>query len=81
MTDGPIHEAGETARSAIGVFTSQPIVLALILMNAALLGLLYWDHGISEHERTRSLELLYDNRKFVGDLLARCNLPTPPPLR
>ena len=63
MPNGPIHEAGETARSAIGVFTSQPIVLALILMNAALLGLLYWDHGISEHERTRSLELLYEDRK------------------
>ena len=78
MPNGPIHEAGETARTALGVFGSQPIVLALILMNAALLGLLYWDHAVSEKERSKSLELLYDNRKFMGDLLFKCQ---PPPVK
>jgi hypothetical protein len=77
--NGPIHEAGETARSAIEVFKSQPLVLALILMNIGLLGLLYWDHAGAERERTRGIELLYENRKYVGELLAHCWPDAPQP--
>ena len=73
----PIHEAGETARTTLDIFRREPIVLALILMNMALLGLLYWNGVAQERERTRSLELLYENRKYVGDILARC-YPAPP---
>jgi hypothetical protein len=73
------HEAGETARSVVDVFRSQPLVLALVLMNIALLGLLYWSAIGAERERSKSLELLYDNRKFVGDLLSRCTvMPSKP---
>lgn len=76
----PVHEAGETARSIVDVFRQQPIVLALILTILALLGLLYWSAVSAEREREKGLELLYDNRKFVGDLLVRCQLPAPPPI-
>lgn len=72
-----IKEAGETARTALGIFRGQPLVLALIMMNLALMGLLYWNAVVAEKERERGLELLYDNRKFVGQLLANC-YPTPP---
>ena len=78
MPNGPVHEAGETARSAIDVFKSQPFVLALILMNLALLGLLYWNGVIGEREREKSLDLLYENRKYMGDLLFKCQ---PPPVK
>jgi len=74
----PIHEAAETTRSAIEVFRSQPFVLALILMNLALLGFLYWNGVVAQHERERSLELLYDNRRFVGQLLAECTVQKHP---
>jgi len=67
-----MHEAGETTRSIVDVFRSQPLVLALVLMNLALLGLLYWSSIAAERERTRGLELLYDNRKTVGELLRNC---------
>ena len=77
MTNGPVHEAGETARSIVDVFRANPLTLALILMNLALLGFLYWRETSAEHERSRSLELLYENRKYMGDLLARC-YPAPP---
>jgi hypothetical protein len=73
----PIHEAGETARSAIDVFRTSPFTLALILMNLALLGFLYLFSIHAETERTRALELLYENRKYVGDILSRC-YPVPP---
>lgn len=77
MSDGPLHEAGETARSIVDIFRSQPLILALILMNLALMGLLYWNSVAAERERTRGLELLYDNRKTVGELLHNC-YPAPP---
>ena len=81
MSNGPIHEAGETARSALSIFREQPFTLAMVLLNFAMLGFLYVYSVHSEEERKESLRLLYDNRKFVGDLLARCNLPTPPPIK
>jgi hypothetical protein len=71
-----MHEAGETARSVIDVFRSQPILLALIVVVLALLGLLYWSAVGAERERTKALELLYENRKYVGDLLKSCH-PAP----
>lgn len=73
-----MKEAGQTARSAIGIFRREPIVLALIIINLALIGLLYWDGVIAEREREKGLELLYQNREFVGKLLANC-YPAPPP--
>lgn len=75
----PVHEAGETARTVVSIFQREPIVLALILMNIALLGLLYWNGLVAERERSKSLELLYDNRRYVADLLARCSLQPLPP--
>lgn len=70
-------EAGQTARTLVSVFRREPLVLALILMNFALLGLLYWNSVIAERERSMEMQLLYENRKYVGDLLARC-YPSPP---
>ena len=72
MSNGPVHEAGETARSIVDVFRSNPLVLALILMNLALLGLLYWNAVSGERERTQSLSMLYENRRIVGQLLHDC---------
>ena len=71
-----VHEAGETARHALDVFRSQPLMLAMLLINMALLGFLYYNGIEANRERARELELLYDNRKFVGKLLAECQ-PVP----
>lgn len=68
------REAGETARSAIDVFKQTPIVFALIIMNLALLALVYWNGVVGHQERSRSLELLYSNHEYIGNLLARCNV-------
>ena len=76
MNNGPIREAGETARSAIDVFRDNPFTFALILMNLALLGFLYYSGVIAHQERKVELELLYRNREFVGRLLAECQ-PVP----
>lgn len=68
----PIGEAGETARSLIDKLSASPVVLALVVINLALCGLLYWQAVIGERERGKELELLYKNRTEVGQLLLQC---------
>ena len=41
MTNGPVREAGETARSAIDVFRSQPYLLLSTVLNLALIGFVW----------------------------------------
>lgn len=79
-----IKEAGQTARSALSVFKREPLTLALVIINVALIGLLYWERTVAERERGsmlalqgKEMELLYENRKYVGDLLSKC-YPAPP---
>ena len=72
----PIGEAGETARSLIGALSRNPVVLALVVIELATIGLLYWSAVGAERERTESLRLLYQNRDTVGRLLAECH-PSP----
>lgn len=73
-----LHEAGETARSMLGAFREQPLMLALVIIILALLGFLYYDGLAHNADRRRQIELLYENRKYVGDLLARCRSWEPP---
>jgi len=72
MPNGPIQEAGETARSAIDVFRSSPITLALILMNLGLLGYLYYAGVQAHRERATETKLLYENRAYVAKILSSC---------
>ena len=76
MSNGPIREAGETARSAIDVFRNNPFVLSLILMNLGLLGFLYYTGVVAHQERNHEMELLYSNRESGARLLAECQ-PAP----
>ena len=77
---GPIGEAGATARAVVSALSTQPVILASLVLNLALVGLLYWSAVIAERERGDERRLLYENRKFVGNLLAGCTLtPCPKP--
>lgn len=70
--EGPIGEAGETARSLIDKLGTQPFILASVVLNLSLVGLLVWQAVIAERERRESLALLYKNRTEVGELLLKC---------
>jgi hypothetical protein len=74
------HEAGETARSFIDALKEQPLSLALVLMNLALIGYLYYESIEINKQRTSEQTLLYQNRREVALLLARCTWPQGTPL-
>ena len=79
MTDGPVHEVGETARSLIDVFRSNPFILAMIATNITLLAFLYWQALGGKEERQRSLEMMFADRKYETELLAKCYPAQPTP--
>lgn len=61
-----------TASSLIDALRSQPLALALVVMNLGLLGFLYYGGVVAAQQRQQELELLYRNRTEVGQLLANC---------
>lgn len=70
----------QVAVSFIDALKGQPLSLALVVMNLLLLLFLYYSHQTAEAERSKELELLYENRKLVADYLYRC-YPAPPESR
>ena len=68
---------GNTTRGIVETFRGNPLALGLVLANLGLLGFLYYSGVVAHNERQRETELLYENRKYVGDLLQRCQTFSP----
>ena|SRR5215475_2967128 len=64
-----IEPAADAAKSAIDALKSAPVVLALVLLQAGVLGMLGW----YSHERTKSNDRLIElYHKQFEQLVARC---------
>lgn len=72
-----LEEGGKAANTFMEIMRSQPLSLALVVMNLCLLGFLYYQGSVAASERHHELDLLYQNRREVGELLAKC-YPSPP---
>lgn len=70
-----MQEGGKAVNSIIDSLKSQPLTLALVVMNIALLALLtYVAYGVGEN-RKHDLELVYKQQAEVQALLAKCVVP------
>jgi hypothetical protein len=67
-----LPEGGRAVSGFIDALKSQPLSLALVVMNVGLLGFLYYSGIAAHHERQRELELLYQNRSEMAQLLYQC---------
>ena len=72
-----LEEGGKAARTFMESLKDQPLSLALVVMNVMLLGYLYYTGVTAANERHVEMQLLYENRKFVGQLLANCTPSRP----
>jgi hypothetical protein len=70
---GLTEETGQTARSMIDALKREPLSLALVIMNLALLGTLFWFGTTVAKQRETEIRLLYDSQKDVRELLSRCD--------
>jgi hypothetical protein len=71
-----LQEGGRAVSGFVDALKSQPLSLALVVMNIGLLGFLYYDGIVAHDERKTEMELLYKNRTEMAELLYRC---TPAP--
>lgn len=73
-----MQELAGAARSAIDALKDQPLSLALVIMNLALL-LVFWFilSAIDQHNRERETQI-FEQQKHVAELLAKCVVPPTP---
>lgn len=75
MTPGPVEEAGKVAGTFMDIMRAQPLSLALVIMNLALLAF-FWVilDRVDSHGRQRDAQLLAD-QKEIRELLSKCIVP------
>jgi hypothetical protein len=69
-----VGEVSKTASAFMESMKSQPLALALVVMNIGLLGLLYYVVKTADATRQREVALIYEQQNRVSELLARCDL-------
>jgi hypothetical protein len=72
---GAVEEAGKAAGSFIDALKREPLSLALVLMNLSLLGFFWLILNAVAAQREREIKLLYEDKKEVRELIAKCVVP------
>src|SRR5215831_20314618 len=72
---GPVEEIGSTARSVIHVLESQPLSLAMILTNIALLVFLFYSQNQFYGQRQELSKYFLESEREVREILSRCIVP------
>lgn len=75
MNPGPVEEAGKAVGSFMDIMRAQPLSLALVIMNIALLIFFYLIIDRVGKQREREITQLHQEQKEVRDLLAKCVVP------
>src|SRR5262249_50232233 len=69
---GAVEEGGKVATSIIDALKQEPISLALVLMNVALLLMFFYVAQRSAQTRASEVGVIYENQKHPSELLAHC---------
>lgn len=75
MNPGPVEEVGKAGGIFMSIMKDQPLSLALVIMNVALLILFYIIMQAVTKTREREVNLMYEDHKEVRELLAKCVIP------
>ena len=70
-----IEEGGKVASGFIDALKKEPLSLALVLMNVALLVFFYVLLTTVSKQREHEIGLLYADKKEVREMLSRCVVP------
>ena len=72
---GAVEEGGKVATSIVDAFKSQPMTLALMLMNLGLLVILWWTAEKQAALRSHDIEIMSQQQHQAIELLSRCVVP------
>lgn len=75
MNPGPIEEVGKATNTFMDIMRQQPLSLALVVMNLALLALFWYIGDVVAKTREREVNQLHQEQREVRDLLAKCVIP------
>lgn len=78
---GAVEEGAKVAGGFIDALKREPLSLALVVMNLAMLLFFYFLLTTVAGQREREINLLYADKKEVRELLARCVVPDRPDRR
>jgi len=76
MNPGAVEEAGKVASTFMDVMRSQPLALALSVMNVALLVLFWYVAKTASENRQREFTAMLQSQKEVNEILSKCIVPT-----
>lgn len=71
-----LEEGGRAARTFMEAMKEQPLSLALVVMNFALIGFLYYTGVVAHEDRQTEMKMLYENRSEMAKLLYQCTPPS-----
>lgn len=77
---GAIEEGSKLAGSFMDALRREPLSLALVAMNLALLGFFYFLMVTIATQREREVGLIYEDKKQTREILAHCVIPAPTPI-
>jgi len=70
---GAVEEGGKAVSGIVDSLKTQPLSLALVIMNLALLGMLYYIAEKSSGSRRHELDLIYQQQAQVQEMfIAHC---------
>jgi hypothetical protein len=72
---GPIEEGAHALSGVVDALKGQPALLGSLLLNLAMMGLLYWGLAGASASREKILQQVFDNGKYVQDILSKCVVP------
>jgi hypothetical protein len=75
MNPGVVEESAKAAGSFIDALKREPLSLALVLMNLALLGFFWLILNAVAAQREREVNLMYEDKKEVRELISKCVVP------
>jgi hypothetical protein len=75
MNPGAAEEAGKAIGGIVDALKSQPLSLALVMMNLALLAYVFYRENHVATSRQETTRMILDYQKEVGQLLSRCVVP------
>jgi hypothetical protein len=71
----PMQTTGQAAVGFVDAMKSQPLALALVVMNFALIGFVYYQSSLFNTQRGENIKVFIDIQKEVQKLLSQCIVP------
>jgi hypothetical protein len=72
---GAVEEGAKLAGGFMDALKREPLSLALVAMNLSLLGFFWLILNAVAAQREREVNLLYEDKKEVRELIAKCVVP------